>query len=284
MKRLAILMCALSGAHASETELVGFTSDCEFIVPSETNGGSTLAPADWTDVEWPPNWEMWNYGQLGIGYAAGGDTYYLELLSWEIFELMRYINPSLYVRAPFSAAGLDLAELRQMTLRMRFDDGFIAYLNGVEVMRFNAPEMALWNSTSQFSYPDSSGSQVHRFNLSEHLDLLNANENVLAVQLLNNSTGSQDAIVLPELSVGVEEPDSFVHPRYLEVLTIDLDTSGYPRFMTVGTAVGRVYQLQLSSDLETWIDIGQPILSLDQDTRFSLGGGREPRFYRVAEL
>ena len=43
--------------------------------------------------------------------------------------------------------------LNFLTLRMRYDDGFVAYLNGTEIARRNAPDSAsskltLWTSRS----------------------------------------------------------------------------------------------------------------------------------------
>ena len=47
------------------------------------------------------------------------------------------INSSVYWRVPFSVTNpADIASLR---FRARYDDGFVAYLNGVEVGRSNAP-------------------------------------------------------------------------------------------------------------------------------------------------
>ena len=44
---------------------------------------------------------------------------------------------SLYSRITFNAA--DLASLTSLTLRMQYDSGYVAYLNGVEIASSNAP-------------------------------------------------------------------------------------------------------------------------------------------------
>ena len=51
---------------------------------------------------------------------------------------------SLYSRITFAAS--DLASLSSLTLRMQFDSGYVAYLNGVEVASSNAPASPAWNS------------------------------------------------------------------------------------------------------------------------------------------
>jgi hypothetical protein len=52
-------------------------------------------------------------------------------------------NGTCYIRIPFNVDSTDLATLK---LRMRYDDGFIAYINGVEVKRRNFTETPQWNS------------------------------------------------------------------------------------------------------------------------------------------
>ena len=55
----------------------------------------------------------------------------------QIQSIMRDINSSAYVRVPFTLA--TLPTLDSMKLKIRYDDGFVAYLNGSEIARRNAP-------------------------------------------------------------------------------------------------------------------------------------------------
>ena len=58
-----------------------------------------------------------------------------------------------------SEGEIDLASILSLKLRMRYDDGFVAYINGVEVLR--APEMPagdpVWNSAP---FPHESGNSA----------------------------------------------------------------------------------------------------------------------------
>jgi len=54
-------------------------------------------------------------------------------------------NASVFLRAPFDVADPSFETLR---LRLRYEDGFVAYLNGWEVARRNAPAKPQWNSTA----------------------------------------------------------------------------------------------------------------------------------------
>ena len=55
-------------------------------------------------------------------------------------------STSLYSRITFNAA--NLASLTSLTLRMQYDSGYVAYLNGVEIASSNAPTSPAWNSTA----------------------------------------------------------------------------------------------------------------------------------------
>ena len=50
---------------------------------------------------------------------------------------MAGVNSSVYVRVPFHVD--DPGLLEALELRIRYDDGFVAYLNGAVVARRNAP-------------------------------------------------------------------------------------------------------------------------------------------------
>ncbi len=70
---------------------------------------------------------------------------------------MRDTNASAYLRVPFTVT--NVADIDQLRLTMRYDDGFVAYLNGFEIARRNAPvaaaggtlanQAADWSATGQ---------------------------------------------------------------------------------------------------------------------------------------
>ena len=69
---------------------------------------------------------------------------------------MRGVRGSAYVRIPFTVAGA--GGLESLSLSMRYNDGFVAYLNGVEFARRNAPASPAWNSVATGSRPLSANS------------------------------------------------------------------------------------------------------------------------------
>ena len=74
-----------------------------------------------------------------------------------VASMMRGSNSSAYLRVPFTVA--NPADIDFLKLRMRFDDGFVAWLNGFEIARRNAPVAAAggtyannvsdWSATGQ---------------------------------------------------------------------------------------------------------------------------------------
>ena len=50
---------------------------------------------------------------------------------------MNGVNSSLYTRVPFTAS--NVASVVTLFMGAQYDDGFVAYLNGTEVARRNAP-------------------------------------------------------------------------------------------------------------------------------------------------
>ena len=77
-----------------------------------------------------------SYSRLWI-YEASWLT---NFIGADVAAQMRSNNASLYLRAPFTVA--NPGAVSRLLLRARYDDGFVAYLNGQEVARRNAP-MAL---------------------------------------------------------------------------------------------------------------------------------------------
>ena len=57
---------------------------------------------------------------------------------------MQNVNSSAFVRIPFTIA--DAGSIDNLLLSVRFNDGFIAWINGVQVAAVNAPESPAWNS------------------------------------------------------------------------------------------------------------------------------------------
>jgi hypothetical protein len=121
-------------------------------------------------------------------------------IATDIGAAMRNVNASAYVRMPFVVTNAE--NIAFLTLRMKYDDGFVCYLNGAGVASRNAPffpDVLAWNSTATANRPDAEGIQFEEIDLSAEVDLLVDGTNVLAIHGLNASAGDSDFLVLPEL-------------------------------------------------------------------------------------
>ena len=194
----------------------------ETILPEQASARA-LVPFDLTGSlgqSWiDPNYDdaAWTLGTTGVGFDTGRTPTYLELLGLNLESppngqapiRMQNANASLYVRIPFEM-NTDLADVDQLLLRMKYDDGFVAYLNGVEVAHANAPgrdgdtTALAWLSTATGSHNDRDAVRVENFSLADHRAALTPGRNVLAIHALNRSTSDDDLLMVPEIVAGRE--------------------------------------------------------------------------------
>jgi hypothetical protein len=117
---------------------------------------------------------------------------------------LRNVGSSLYVRLPFAVNRV--TPINRLTLRVRYDDGFIAYLDGVEVARRNAPAGVTAASLALTDRAADEATLVEEIDLSAHVDLLTNGNHVLAIHALNESTNSADFLINAELIGKSETP------------------------------------------------------------------------------
>ncbi len=107
------------------------------------------------------------------------------------------VNATAYLRLPFNVA--NPLSYESLTLRMRYDDGFVAYLNGQEIARRNAPGATTWNSTAAADRPNAQSIVVEEINVTAFLAELEVGNNVLAIHGLNEAANSTGFLIQPEL-------------------------------------------------------------------------------------
>jgi hypothetical protein len=104
-------------------------------------------------------------------------------------------------------------------LKARYDDGFIAYLNGVEVARRNFNGTPAWDSHASSSNSDSDAVIFEDIDISEFIGHLKRGDNVLAIQGMNASTTSSDMLISAELDgVVTTATDDFPYANALTLL------------------------------------------------------------------
>jgi len=108
---------------------------------------------------------------------------------------------SVYLRRSFSVA--DPVSLENLLLAVDYDDGFVAYLNGVEIARSSS--MADTGTPPRYNKTANAGHEalqsVEYFSLKKYLNLLHPppQNNVLAIQVHNIALDSSDLSIHPRL-------------------------------------------------------------------------------------
>ncbi|MCP4192858.1 MAG: tandem-95 repeat protein [Planctomycetaceae bacterium] len=147
-------------------------------------------------------------GGLVVETIPGADavsTGYSGVIETDVLSSMYDTASGAYIRIPFLPE--DVENLDSLSLRMRYDDGFVAYLNGVEVARRNAPTNVNYNSIAISDRSDNDALLIEDIDISGQLNLLTANTiNVLAIHALNDSIDSDEFLSVTELAeVSVNE-------------------------------------------------------------------------------
>jgi hypothetical protein len=138
---------------------------------------------------------------LPIGGGGGSTGGFPELIETDIKDEMKGTNASMFARIPFTLTADDLlpGAISSLTFRMKYDDGYVAYLNGVKVAQQNVPINPLWDSTATLERSDAQALIWENVNLTDYIGQLQVGPNVLAIHGLNYATGDGDFLILPEL-------------------------------------------------------------------------------------
>ncbi|MGB2826610.1 MAG: LamG-like jellyroll fold domain-containing protein, partial [Dehalococcoidales bacterium] len=134
---------------------------------------------------------------LSTGVSAGNIYLYDDLINTDIQAQMQSSNASVYTRCAFNVT--DLSDIEYLTLKMQYDDGFMAFLNGTEVTSRNAPSSVQWDSAATSSRPNKDCNNLENINLTSYIDLLKTGTNILAIQGLNISASDEDFLLSPQL-------------------------------------------------------------------------------------
>ncbi len=192
-----------------------FNDAFQLIGDTDNDGLPTVS--DWTNPTFDDS--TWTSGAGGVGYERGSgqyDNYFNIDVGAEMYE----IHPSCFIRIPFTLTNPD--KINKLTLKMRYDDGFIAYLNGVEVTRENFSGAPAWNSGASGIHDDNAAVVYQNINISAHVDRLIAGQNILAVHALNYGSDSTDLLISPLLDAAevTTNPPSDTAIEYIDPVAV----------------------------------------------------------------
>ncbi len=258
----------------TETGKVVLSGNAEkwVLVPSVQNGGSKLN-STWRGSNEPFDDEGWESGVGGVGYDENND--YKPHIDIDVDTEMNGINQSVFVRIPFQIQASDLKGSNLLLLRMKYDDGFVAYLNGARIARVNASLNPRWNAGASGQHDDASAVVWSVFDVSKYVSELKIGKNILAIHGLNSGLSSSDMLINAELSIGKRSGAEFAESaiKYDSPINLNKDITIRARSMTDGQWSALVeYQFQAGR-------VGTP-LRFTEIMYNPLGGGE----YEFVEL
>jgi hypothetical protein len=171
-----------------ETVLVAPGETLRYHVPADDSLG-----VSWTEIDFDD--AGWHLGPGGIGFDQKAEPTLANLIGTDIREMMLGVNASMYARVSFDVADVDSMDL--LRVRIDFEDGYVAYLNGVEVASDNAPGVRLFDSRATLSRTTTSLREGNVFALEDHRNHLRVGRNVLALHGLNFTVASNDFVIYP---------------------------------------------------------------------------------------
>lgn len=185
-----VLVCA-SGRDLKQVPtfwntIVDAGSNWKYLIPGDTVSQNWKNPG-YSDLNWVS-------GASGFGYGDGDDG-----------TILPEGTVSVYTRQVFNLTTLD--NINSILLHVDYDDGFVAYLNGVEIARANlgdAGSNVTYNQLASagqeaFLYQ---GQQPPVYNLTSQKNLLVVGENTLAVEVHNTDASSTDLSLITFLTFG----------------------------------------------------------------------------------
>jgi hypothetical protein len=156
---------------------------------------ATELPLNWMAADF--NDSAWATGRSGFGFDTG--TRFDALIQTDVEAAMHRVNASAFLRWSFLYDAEEAPFGGPLTLQLRYDDGFVAYLNGAEIARRNAPELLSWNSVATAEHPNSAAVVLTGLDVTASAPLLRDGTNVLAIHALNRAADDGDLLVAAQL-------------------------------------------------------------------------------------
>ncbi len=191
-----------SGGTVDST-LINDAAACRYFVPQDGSLGLT-----WTALPEAFNDSAWTSGVNGLGYdSAGGD--FVPETTTDLRSALLNVNSSAWFRFPFNFSST--SSVNTLTLGMKIDDGFVAWLNGTRVASVRAPNPAVWNSGATGSVTDSiTVAAFVNYDLTPFKSLIRNGVNVLAIHGINQGVGSSDFFLKTRLTVNQPAPNNSI--------------------------------------------------------------------------
>ncbi|MDA3854564.1 MAG: CotH kinase family protein [Bacteroidales bacterium] len=188
-QKIFFLVFIISFAAFVTSAQINFPLHSDFKYIKATS--STAIAADWYK---PSSLTVtWSQGQAPFWYGDGS--------AGTAMSDMRNAYSTFYLRSTFTAKKVDLLSSLQFTFD--YDDGFVLYINGVEVLSRNAPTARSYNSFAPENHE--SGAYTSAFVERDKCQLVEG-VNTIAVHVFNVSLTSSDVFFDVAINAEVEKP------------------------------------------------------------------------------
>ncbi|MDB6069301.1 MAG: Spore coat protein CotH [Verrucomicrobiales bacterium] len=228
-----------------------------------------LNPATWIATAF--NDAAWTSCTVPVGYGRDASDAYDLLVtpgSSSDTEAAMFTGAkiSCYLRVPFTVA--NPGAVQAVTLRMKADDGFAAYLNGVPapVADEVVPDALLWDTPSRWEPTDAESLTWKVYSIP--VSRLQTGTNVLSIHGVNASASNNDFLLLPELTLTTSDASLTGAIQYFRQ-----PSPGTPNFNGIanpGPVISGVPQT-LPPPVTTAGTVTLPITATIQSTAFPLG-------------
>jgi len=216
-----------------------------------------IVPYEEPEEEWRSlsfNDSLWSVGKGGFGYGDDDDSTLIVDTVWTV-----------YIRKTFEI--VDTSKIINAVLHADYDDGFIAFINGIEVVRANMKKDGSIPEYIQpaFSYREAQMYQgglpdIFTLNKSKIREVLRNGSNVLAIQAHSRWIDS-DLSIIPYFSVSLKDtttsyrplPEWFYHDHLFLHTNFSISYEGEPLILsdTSGLVVDTFATPQLKLDISS---------------------------------
>jgi len=177
---------------------------------------------DWTLPEFDDS--SWNQGPLGFGFDPDNRYSFFIGQGTDLQSSMRGVSSSAYIRLPFSLP--QLTYVQDLKLSVNYNDAFVAYINGVEVARRNAPSGVLdWDAKAVTSRSQQATLFAEEIDLIQDGIPLNTGPNILAIHGMNAGIDDDDFVVNPIIKAELIASPFF---SFLEQNGLEFDSNELP--------------------------------------------------------
>ena len=234
---LAVAFCDIVEAQVVINEIGA--ADSETLLRSHPDGRSRLG--------WGPSWceqafdDMdWLVGTSPFGFGAEG-------IATDLGEQMRGRTPSVYLRKTFTVSAEVAALAESFTLLAQADSGFVAFINGHEIARANLGQRNGFVYHDQSTFSNAESDQMLSYeSVILASDVLQAGENVLAVQVQNS------------IPAQINERDQTIDERLKFEASLTIGANDTPVVLTEDEWHYRVGYAEPSGGVVDWAQAAHP--------------------------